>query len=119
VKVKFIPPVETIGTYVFALFTAWVLVCFTTFTLHTAPLQREYLWGGFRAEKKMMFGLAPDRKWLGFLYNASRGSLSQPGEGQYAFDRDGSYMIRYASRRESYEAVPGFTAEGAAGPAAP
>ena len=110
VKVNFIPPVEIIGTYAFALLTAWVLVCFTAFTFHTAPLQREFLWGGFRAEKKMMMGLAPDRKWLGFLYANSQGALEQPGNGQSVFDPDGSFMIRYASRRESYESVEGITA---------
>jgi hypothetical protein len=113
VKVNFIPPVEVIGTYLFALLAAWVLVCFTTFAMHTSPLPRDFLWGGFRPESKMMFGLAPDRKWLGFLYNSSLGALEQPGSGQYAFDRDGSFMIRYASRRAEYEGVEGVTAAAA------
>jgi hypothetical protein len=114
VKVKFIPPIETAGSYLFALFTAWVLVCFTAFAFHTAPLSRDFLWGGFRAERNV--GLTPDRKWLGFLYSASTGALEQPGSGQFVFDRDASFMIRYASRRAEYEGVEGIT--GATTPAA-
>lgn len=109
VRVNFIPPVEMAGKYVFALFTAWVLVCFTTFAFHTAPLPREFLWRGFRAERNV--GLTPDRKWLGFLYNVSLGALEQPGSGQYGFDPDASFMIRYASRRTEYEAVESVTAD--------
>jgi hypothetical protein len=108
-KVKFIKPVELAGTYLFALFTAWVLVCFTAFAFHTAPLQREFLWGSFQAESKG--GLTPDRKWLGFLYSASRGALEQPGGENVAFDPDASFMIRYASRRSAYEGVEGIAVE--------
>ncbi|MCA9103142.1 MAG: CvpA family protein [Planctomycetales bacterium] len=114
VKVRFIPPVEMAGTYVFALLVAWVLVCFTTFSLHTAPLARNFLWEGFRPEQHMLFGLAPDRKWLGFLYNSSQGALATSGDQPNVFDKDGSFMIRYAGRRASYEAVEGITSDAAA-----
>ena len=48
VKVRFLKMADQIGSVVFACLVAWVMVCFTTFTLHTAPLSKNFLFGGFR-----------------------------------------------------------------------
>ena len=61
VKVRFLKIVDRVGSAVFALAVGWVMVCFVTMTLHTAPLAKEFLWGGFDPSQKMFLGLAPDR----------------------------------------------------------
>ena len=77
VKVRFLKIVDQIGSGVLACCVAAVMVSFVTMTLHTAPLAEKFLKGGFQSDKKMMAGLAPDRKWLGFSQTVSRGSFSR------------------------------------------
>ena len=78
VKVRFLKIADQIGSGVFALLIGWVMVCFTMMTLHTAPLAKTFLFGGFNSspDQSMFLGLAPDRKWLGFMQYESRGALS-------------------------------------------
>ena len=94
-------------------------------TLHTAPLAENFLFGGFQPENKMLFGLAPDRQWLAFTQSVSLGVFSsgasaddvkknlygarekdEPWEKELrVFDRNGDFMVKYATRRailESY-----------------
>jgi hypothetical protein len=103
VRVRFPQPVDKVGSYLFAVWTGWVLVCFFAMTLHTAPLSKNFLFGGFKPEERMFFGLAPDRQWLGFMQKMSAGSFARSApEGKpeaYMFDPNGQYMVKYASRR--------------------
>lgn len=105
-------PLDIAGGYVMSIWIAWVLVCFTMFTLHTAPLSREFLGGGFTAEQPMIFGLAPDRQWLAFVQKSSLGSLSRMTSDsdpeRHVFDRHGDFMLRYATRRDRFAAEEGF-----------
>jgi hypothetical protein len=95
VKVKFPKLVELIGNYVAIAWTGWILVCFASMTLHTAPLAREFFLGAFDGQKPVFFGFSPDRQWLGFVQRTSQGAL-----GREMFDPDGKFMIHYAARRE-------------------
>ncbi len=52
VKVRFKRPVEWGGGILFALWVGWIMVCFTTFTLHTAPLAHSFLGGAFQPEPR-------------------------------------------------------------------
>jgi hypothetical protein len=87
------------------------MVCFTMVTLHTAPLSRNFLFGGFKSStsEKMILGLAPDRQWLGFVQKESMGAFSQsatPEERErekYVFDPHGEFMPKYATRRANLE----------------
>jgi len=56
--------VDNIGRWGFAFGAGYVTMAFLLTAVHTAPLPRNFL--GFEPEKKMFFGLAPDRQWLGF-----------------------------------------------------
>jgi hypothetical protein len=109
VQVRFLGLADRIGSSVFALWVGWVLVCFTMMSLHTAPLARNFLFEGFKAEDRMFFGLAPDRQWLGFMQKESLGTFSQPAtpeeleHGKYVFDPNGDFMPKYASRRSAVE----------------
>lgn len=106
-KVKFQKPIEMAGGYFFAIWAGYVFVCFTAMTLHMAPLARDFMWGGFKPENPIFFGLKPDRQWLGFVQMLSRGSLARMTDEakpeQYIFDPQGSFMPKYATRRHNYE----------------
>ena len=99
VKVKFFMPVEKVGGQLMAIWVSWVVVCFTTMTLHTAPLARNFLGGAFQARcRTRKCSSASGRTacgWAGCI--ASRGALSRLGESA-PFDARGDYIYRYADR---------------------
>lgn len=97
VEVKFLSLADRIGGVVFAICVGLTMVGFTTFTLHTAPLAEKFLFGGFDPDNPVIG--KPDRKWLGFVLQASEGSLSH-GENN-AFSTD--FVPKYAARRAELE----------------
>ncbi len=80
VKVRFKMPVEWAGGIFFALWVGWIMVCFTTFSLHTAPLARNSFGGDFQPTptSDMFFGLAPDRQWLAWMHTMSLDGAARP-----------------------------------------
>lgn len=114
VRVKFPKALDIGGGIVFALATAWIVVCLLMMTIHIAPLAREPVGGHFIPEERMLAGTAPDRQWLGFMQWVSRGSLAVLFTGEnandYVFDVDGKMMPMYAIRRTTFEEVPGIAA---------
>ena len=123
VKVKFLKIADDIGGGVLAAWVAWVMICFITFTFHTAPLARNFMFGGFDPDSRMLMGLAPDRQWLGFMQSVSRGTYCRYGgeqelqQGAYGsesdpnsgdqklcvFDREARFIPKYAARRSALE----------------
>lgn len=108
VKVRFLKIADQIGGAILCLWTAWVIVCFTAMSLHTAPLAREHLRGSFQPEQRMFFGLAPDRQWLGFVQSTSLGQFCRSGtekgkNEKTVFDAQGEFMPKYATRRATLE----------------
>ena len=103
VKVRFFMPVERAGGIIMAIWVAWIAVCFTLATFHTAPLARNFL-GGFQEEpdSRMFFGLAPDRVWLGWVHRESETTLARFGNPR-VFDEKGEFIIRYSNRRGEFE----------------
>jgi hypothetical protein len=114
VKVRFLPPVDKFGGYVVALWTSWVLVCFTTATLHTAPLARNFLGFQTAPQDKMMGGFAPDRQWLGWTHRESKGAMCRLGE-LSPFDPYGDFILRYGKRREDFEGQLTLMSKGGTG----
>ncbi|MEX0675722.1 MAG: CvpA family protein [Pirellulales bacterium] len=104
VKVRFFKPVEVAGGYLMAVWVGWIMVCFATMTMHTAPLARHFLGDAFQRQpdSKMLFGLAPDRVWLAWVHRESKGALSRFG-GLAPFDPQGDYILRYSNRRGDFE----------------
>jgi len=100
-KVEFPLLVERIGVGIAAFMTAWVMVAFTAATLHTAPVPRDDIQP--TPEARMFLGLAPDRKWLGWVRGSSKtGPFSRGMNGQrpdLMFDRNADFILRYADRR--------------------
>ncbi len=123
VKVRFRLPVDWAGGIFFACWTAWIMVCFTTFSLHTAPLARSPFGGTFYAEPNadVFFGLAPDRQWLAFVHTLSldgskvadgrQGSLARSlgenePEGANIFDPQAEFILKYGASRAKFEKEP-------------
>jgi len=104
IKVRFITPVEKAGGYLMAAWVGWIVLCFTTMTMHTAPLARNFLGGAFQKQpdSKMLFGLAPDRVWLAWVHRESQGPLSRFSR-VAPFDPQGDFIVRYSNRRGDFE----------------
>ena len=122
--VRFKKPVHIAGGAICAIWVGWVLVCFTTMTLHMAPLAPDFMGGRFQPtpESRMFFGLAPDRRWLAFVQKVSRGSLAvsqAEGEGEPSprkedaglrvFDPVASFIFKYHQRRVNLDEHLGKT----------
>jgi hypothetical protein len=117
-KVKFPNLVEMIGNYFVAVWVAWLVMCFTLFSLHTAPLAKNPFFGGFQPESRMFLGLAPDRVWLGFSQQLSEGAFTRggtPAEGSgvlpHSFDPQSKFMPVYNTRRKSCETTTSLLIE--------
>jgi hypothetical protein len=101
-KVRFRKPVEMFGCPVVAAATAWIVVCFTAATLHTAAVPRDLVQAS--PEDRMFFGLAPDRCWLQWVRGSTlHGPFARP---EHAFDEKADFIVRYATRRKQLEAQP-------------
>lgn len=113
VKVRFIPPVDRIGGIVMAVWASWVVLAFTTMTLHTAPLAAHFLGGGFQSQpdSKMLLGSAPDRKWLAWVHRESQGPLSRIHD-VAVFDPRGEFILKYRHRRAAFEKQLTFAKSG-------
>jgi hypothetical protein len=108
-KVKFRKPVEMFGCPVVAAATAWIVVCFTATTLHTAAVPRDFIQA--TPEARMFFGLAPDRRWLQWVRGSTlHGPFAVPTRafdtGVVAPGTNADFIIRYANRRKQLEAEP-------------
>jgi uncharacterized membrane protein required for colicin V production len=101
VRVKFLGLADRIGGVAFAVWTGWVMVCFTTMTLHTAPLKRDFLFGGFKPGENMFVGTAPDQLWLGYMERLSKGPFARSTP--QVFDPDHEFIPKYAARREKVD----------------
>lgn len=118
-QVKFDLPVEMAGRSVFAAFSGWLFVCFLAFSLQMAPLNAENPLGAWDTTKYNSFLFtAPERLWMRFMFDRSRGALarghfsSQPSQSHpsdqalnvEAFDPNAVFAIKYHQRRKKYEA---------------
>jgi hypothetical protein len=99
-RVRFRRPVELVAGPLVAVLTAWVMVCFTAASLHTAPVPRDFIQP--TPEARMFFGLAPDRRWLAWMRGSStNGPFARS---QSPFDPQADFILRYADRRRALEA---------------
>jgi hypothetical protein len=117
-------PVETAGRSILAIVNAWVMVCFTAFSLHLAPLNSIRPLGAWEAPMDPIFlGMSPDRQWAAFAHSRSRGVLARGNFDPEAslqadqdadvqpFDAKGDFIYRYYQRRKNYTALEGFTTD--------
>ncbi|HMO12801.1 MAG TPA: CvpA family protein [Pirellulaceae bacterium] len=116
-KLTFDPATDYIGRSVVSLATAWIFVCFASFTLHMAPAPAELFSGGPQ-DKILLVG--PDRLWLRFMHSRSKGALADakntpffpeytetphPDDGDLdarVFDPWADFVFKYRHRREKW-----------------
>ena len=100
-RVRFKLPLEMGGRVAMAALIAAVVCGFFNMTMHTAPLVRNPVKGGFQSTPMdgNFLGLAPSRKWLGFVQSRSRGALS----GSEEFDAKSEFVLKYGQRRADLE----------------
>ncbi|HLA85081.1 MAG TPA: CvpA family protein [Thermoguttaceae bacterium] len=101
VKVRFLSLANQIGSVVFACLVALVVLCFTTFTLHTAPLGKNFMYGAFKADQGVIWGWAPDQWWIYFSRMVSNQSYCRMKVNM--FDRTGQFTKNYETRRIAIE----------------
>ncbi len=113
-RVKFKKPVDVGGGVFFGLCVAYLMLGFVLFSLHLAPLGRNFFGFQQQPDTKMIFGLGPDRTWLALLRDVSEGSLARPAVDPNANPRafnnptadSGPYdpfILKYGTRRKQYE----------------
>lgn len=115
-RVKFEFPVEMGVRSFAAVWSAWLMVCFVTFTLQTAPLNSAQPLGAWNTVGEGSFlGIAPDGLWVSFMRNRSMNALSRgkfstrPNHAQNgdrsveAFDPQENWLGYQKYRREHYE----------------
>ncbi len=118
VKVRFLQLADRVGSVLCSAWIGWIMVSFTAFSLHVAPLGREFMGSSFKPEERVENG-GSELYWLGFMQRVSRGQFSRrlserelaankyasqeehrPGEEDVAvFDRTGEFLPKYATRR--------------------
>ena len=101
VKVRFLKIADRIGSGVLSALIGWVMICFIMLTLHTAPLSKTFLFDGFQPQESMILGLAPDRKFLGFVQMTSKGVYARSTENP--FDPSNKFITTYETRRSNLE----------------
>lgn len=105
-RVKFIPPVELAGRSILAVLAAYLFICFTVFTIHTAPLQANAFRGAFQTPDSATFLIfQPGRQWASLVRTASGGGLSN---GDNQFDPNGEFAHKYFQRRKNFEGVEAY-----------
>ncbi|MBN2024684.1 MAG: CvpA family protein [Pirellulales bacterium] len=102
VKVRFLKIADQVGSILFSCLTALVVVGFVTFSLHTAPLAKNFMWGGFTSDpsQKMMLGLGPDRIWMALVRQLSEGAFACRSPRPFPADE---YRASYEQRRGEIE----------------
>ncbi|MBN1588406.1 MAG: CvpA family protein [Pirellulales bacterium] len=101
VKVRFLNLANQIGSVAFACLVALVVVCFATFSLHTAPLAKNFMFGAFTPEQGVVWGWAPDNWWLRLARSVSKYSYRRSPVN--AFDPQGNLVKDYEARRAEIE----------------
>ena len=107
-RLRFKIPVEQAGRALFGLLTAWIVVCFFVFSLHTAPLARHCFGKAFGASPMATnFLMTPDRLWLGFMQSRSETTFSRAQP--VIFDPESDFILKYGQRRYQFQNLSKMT----------
>lgn len=116
IRLKFDIVTEMVGRTLMSLLAAWFFICFTSFTLWTAPLPIPE--GGFQVEDRNV--MAPDAVWLSLIHSRSKGALADYktsmlfGESEEemhpddeeldcrVFDSQAQFILKYIHRRQIF-----------------
>ena len=100
VRVRFRKPVEIGGGILFALGTAASMMSFTNFTMHTAPLARNFMRESFQPDPRVP---GPDARVRAMYGITSAGSLSRWKPNVFDADPQNPFVYRYGWRRAEFE----------------
>lgn len=105
-RVKFIMPIEQAGRVISVVLIGWIMVCLTLTSLHTAPLARTAVRGGFQPQpmSNNFLGMAPDRMFLGYMQHRTKNALSN--NPPTPFDERGEFIFKYGGRRHLFSEQP-------------
>jgi Colicin V production protein len=112
-RVRFKRPVDLAGGVFFSVWIGWIMVQFTLFSFHVAPLGRNFMGFQEKPDSRMFLNLAPDRNWLAYMHTLSKsGSLARTPPANdpnaYVFDPQGDFILKYGARRKQLEGMPGL-----------
>ena len=103
-RIKFHPMTELIGRSVLAVVIGYVMMMFTAFTIHTAPIQSQPFNGALSPGSSSFLGMSPELQWLGFVRGQSKMGL----KGGSVFDETGVWISQQYERRQALEKEEGF-----------
>jgi hypothetical protein len=115
-QVKFELPIEMGGRSLMAVLCGWLMTCFVAFSLHMAPLNAENPLGAWATPNSKSFLMtSPDRLWMRFMFDRSRGAFARgnfsgsahPSDEALnveAFDPRGEFALKYHERRKAFAA---------------
>ncbi len=131
-RIKFNTIVEMTGRSILSIWIACAFICFFSFSVHTAPLTETPFGGRFQPtpQSRNFLGIGPDRMWLGFLQNRSRGAFAESRTGLFGelnnpnlvyddpehpddvnrnrrvFDSRSDFILKYHHRRKIFNVAP-------------
>jgi hypothetical protein len=112
--VNFIKPVDIAGRIVLGIWCGWLFVCFTAFTMVTAPIGASPTGAWNDPAAKSFLFLSPELQWMAFAQSRSMGALSNSNSGaplhpedaetgSQVFDSRGEFTYKYYTRRKKAE----------------
>ena len=110
-EVLFIKPVDLAGRAILGIWCGWIFVCFTAFTMMTAPIGAQPMGAWENPTAKSFLVFTPEQMWLAFAQSRSMGALSNSNSGaplhpqdattgSQVFDSNAEYTFKYFSRRK-------------------
>jgi hypothetical protein len=112
--VNFIKPVDIAGRIILGIWCGWLFVCFTAFTMVTAPIGASPTGAWNEPAAKSFLFLSPELQWMAFAQSRSMGALSNSNSGaplhpedaetgSQVFDSRGEFTYKYYTRRKKAE----------------
>ncbi len=120
-RVQFDGVTEYLGRTFICFLAAWIMMCFTMFTLHMAPLKPS-IYSGDPTSNAMLVG--PDKLWLRFMHSRSKGALADTQNALFVppydaelhpddenlncrvFDSTADFVFKYRHRRFMFQGLP-------------
>lgn len=100
IQVRFHPVMDAVGSYVCTAIISWLMLGFILAAMHYTPMPEKYLWDSFFSNGRMMFGIAPDRQFLGFVKMQSRGTFHKKASNPFEPD---AYISSGLNRRSIFK----------------
>lgn len=113
VKVRFPKHFDLAGSFFLAIWLGWYMLCFTAFSLHAAPMSRDFVAGKSGGNTPGHIAiLEPELRFLSFAQKMSLGAFSRLVDSsepdRHVFDPSSVYRNKYYVRRGALESSQGL-----------